>query len=490
MKVLTLALLAAMTASSGGAQVPLTLDTSFRCTRFLNNGLIALLPLEDGSVLASGWYVRIDGSNIPYSFFRILPNGDLDESWTSNWGYGDILTSGDYYYLTINGFPARYFRTTGTLDQGFLPITENYPHPGLVTYNGGDVYVQPDGMVLCTGDHRVAEQWGINAPGWYSLLRVDTNGILDSTYQWRKTDGVIWTLVPTTQGRLLVSGVYNTYEGQPEGRILRIWPDGSLDTTFHTNIIKGYATCLVEQPNGRILAGGQFVFPNEPDTLHLIRLMPDGALDTTFNNHTQYSHVPPLSFGDFAFSVNALLPLGDGRIMVGGDFTHIAGQLRRGIALLDSTGHLLTTAFTGQGCGLWHDFNSTYLYSGLTDIKQAPDGSIFVCGFFKGFDDGTVSDTSMTFIAKLHGLSVGIHEAERPVRQVQLWPNPGTDVLHIETGTTGHMDVQVRDAMGRAVLAASGTGVLKLSSAALSPGVYLIEVDSGGERRTVKWMKQ
>jgi len=151
---------------------------------------------------------------------------------------------------------------------------------------------------------------------------------------------------------------------------------------------------------------------------------------------------------------------------------------------------LLTTAFTGQGCGLWHDFNSTYLYSGLTDIKQAPDGSIFVCGFFKGFDDGTVSDTSMTFIAKLHGLSVGIHEAERPVRQVQLWPNPGTDVLHIETGTTGRMDVQVRDAMGRAVLAASGTGVLKLSSAALSPGVYLIEVDSGGERRTVKWMKQ
>jgi hypothetical protein len=285
--------------------------------------------------------------------------------------------------------------------------------------------------------------------------------------------------------------IYNTYEELPEGRILRIWPDGSLDSTFHTDIIKGYATCLVEQPNGRILAGGQFVFPNDPDTMHLIRLMPDGALDTTFNNHAEYGHVPQLSFGDFAFGVNAVLPLGDGRILAGGDFTHIDGQLRRGIALLDSTGHLLNTALNGAGCGLWHDYNSTYLYSFITDIKQAPDGSIFVCGFFKGFDDGTVSDTSMTFIAKLHGLSVGIQEPERPAWQVRVYPNPGTEVLHIETDVKGKVDVRVRDATGRAVLAAAGpSGSLELSSIGLSPGVYLVEVNTTDGRRTVKWVKQ
>ncbi|HRN38048.1 MAG TPA: T9SS type A sorting domain-containing protein [Flavobacteriales bacterium] len=73
---------------------------------------------------------------------------------------------------------------------------------------------------------------------------------------------------------------------------------------------------------------------------------------------------------------------------------------------------------------------------------------------------------------------------------VRLWPNPGTDVLHIETGTTGRVGVQVCDATGRAVLAAWGTGVLKLSSAALSPGVYFIEVTTSEGRQTVKWMKQ
>jgi uncharacterized delta-60 repeat protein len=480
-------------AKPSGAQVPLTLDTSFRCTRFLNLGLHDVLPLADGTVLASGFGVSIDNCCAlpPHSFFRLYANGDIDEEWSTNLGYGSILASGDYYYLTIDGFPVRYFRTTGAIDQSFQPLVENDAHPGLLNGNGGDVYVQPDGKVLCTGDHHVAEQWGINAPGWYSLLRVDTNGILDSTYQWRKTDGVIWTIRPTTQGRFLLSGVYNTYEGQPEGRILRIWPDGSLDSTFHTEIIKGYATCLKEQPNGRILAGGQFVFPNDPDTLHLIRLMPDGTLDTNFNNHTEYGHVPHLSFGDFGFSVNALVPLGDGRFIAGGDFTQIDGQLRRGIALLDSTGHLLNTALYGEGALLTHDFNSNHMYSQVNAIRQAPDGSIFLAGAFKGFDDGILRDTTMTFIAKLHGLSTGVQEIAKPVWQVQLWPNPGTDVLQIEATVKGRMEVLVRDATGRAVLVAtSPNGSLEMSSIGISPGVYLLEVNTADGRRTVKWVKR
>lgn len=50
--------------------------------------------------------------------------------------------------------------------------------------------------------------YGPNAPGYYSLLRLNTDGTLDSTYHYRKTNGVIWTIEPTTQGRFLLSGVY------------------------------------------------------------------------------------------------------------------------------------------------------------------------------------------------------------------------------------------------------------------------------------------
>ncbi len=493
MKALVFSLLVALASSSGVAQMPLSLDTSFRCTRFMNNGLLAILPLEDGSILASGSGVRVDGIlNPPYSFFRILSNGHLDDSWTTVPGYGDILAFGDYYYLTFDGFPLRYFRTTGERDQGFNPILENYLHAGLLHGNGGDVYVQADGMVLCTGDHRLGEQWGINSPGRYSLLRVDTNGMLDSTFQYRKTDGVIWTLEPTTQGRFLVSGVYNTYEGLPEGRILRIWPDGSLDDTFHTEIIKGYAACLVEQPNGRILAGGQFVFSNEPDTMHLIRLMPDGALDTTFNNHGEYKQLPELFFGDFAFGVHDVLPLEDGRLLVGGSFTHLDGQLRRGIALLDSTGHLLGTALTGGGCGLWHDHNSTFMYSQVNAIGQATDGSIYLAGFFKGFDDGTVSDTNITFIAKLNSLSVGMAEVQMPKHTLRVWPNPGEGHVRLSWLGQVQFSVEVIDTKGRMVLQQQATyAPFDLDLSHLPSGLYnLLVTAPDGTKTTAKWMYQ
>jgi uncharacterized delta-60 repeat protein len=374
-------------------------------------------------------------------------------------------------------------------------VAANYPCPDLNLGNGGDIYVQTDGKILCTGDHLMNNQWGINAPGYYSLLRVNPDATLDSTYRYRQTDGVIWTIEPTTQGRFLISGVYNTYEGLPEGRILRIWPDGSLDSTFHTSIIKGYAIPLVEQANGRIIAGGQFVFPNDPDTMHLIRLMPDGTLDTTFNNHAEYGRLytalgEEVWYDDFWFGVGDVKPLVDGTMLVAGNFTHIDGQLRRGIALLDSTGHLLNTALNGEGALLTHDFNSTFMYSQVNAIRLAPDGSIFLAGAFHGFDDGTVSDTGMYMIVKLHGLSTGIPEHEASAWQVRLWPNPGTDVLHVEAGIRGRFDVRVLDATGRQVLAGSAQGgPLELSSAGLAQGVYVVEVNTTEGRRAVKWVK-
>jgi hypothetical protein len=145
----------------------------------------------------------------------------------------------------------------------------------------------------------------------------------------------------------------------------------------------------------------------------------------------------------------------------------------------------------GQGCGLTHDFNSTFIYSGISSIRMAPDGSIFLAGALHGFDDGTVSDTGVYMICKLHGLSVGIHEIAQPAWQVRLWPNPGADVLHVEANAAGKLEVRVRDAAGRTVLAAtSPSGPLGLSSAGLGKGVYLVEVHTARGRKTVKWVKQ
>jgi hypothetical protein len=495
MKAPLLLLLTGFVASSGASQVPLSLDTSFRCTRFATGMLLDNLPLANGGIIATGYNTYIDGccnpENGPKTWLKFLSNGNIDESWPSGAGQGFIYPFGPYYYVS-NTFQ-RYFQATGEHDTSW---PNDDPWPAMLPGNMGNMTILPDGKIINVGNIWLQEQWGINAPSTYCLWRIEADGLVDSTYRWRKTDGIIWTIQPTTQGRFLLSGVYNTYEGLPEGRILRIWPDGGLDSTFHTSIIKGYAIPLVEQANGRIIAGGQFVFPNDPDTLHLIRLMPDGTLDTTFNNHAEYGRLGYTTLGDevwfddFWFSVGDVKPLADGTMLVAGNFTHIDGQLRRGIALLDSTGHLLNTALNGEGALLTHDFNSTFMYSQVNAIRLAPDGSIFLAGAFHGFDDGTVSDTSMTFICKLHGLSTGIPEHEASAWQVRLWPNPGTDVLHVEAGIRGRFDVRVLDATGRQVLAGSAQGgPLELSSAGLAQGVYVVAVNTTEGRRTVKWVK-
>ncbi|MEO5584780.1 MAG: T9SS type A sorting domain-containing protein, partial [Flavobacteriales bacterium] len=400
---------------------------------------------------------------------------------------GGILCHEAYYYIMAY-VPKRFLKISGDQDQTFSISGSN---PNFSALQGGGAFVQSDGKILFTGDHHLGQQYGPNAPGYYSVLRVNTDASLDTTYHFRKTDGVVWSIEPTTQGRFLLSGVYNTYEGIPAGRILRIWPDGSLDSTFHCDIIKGFARYLLEQPDGRIIAGGHFVLPNDPDTMHLIRLMPNGALDPSFNNHTEYKHFPQYSFADFGFDVNAVLQLGDGTIMVGGSFTHIDGQLRRGIALLDSTGHLLNASFTGQGCGLTHGINSTSLSSAISSISVAPDGSIFLAGSFHGFDDGTVNDPAQRMICKLHGLTTGVQEREAVLPGLRVFPNPGSETLHVETGMLGSVHVQVLDGTGRAVMAASSKeGTMQIDCGTLAPGVYLVEVRTDDGRRTVKWTKR
>ncbi len=71
------------------------------------------------------------------------------------------------------------------------------------------------------------------------------------------------------------------------------------------------------------------------------------------------------------------------------------------------------------------------------------------------------------------------------------FPNPGSDMLHIEAPTLGKLDVRVFDATGRTVLTASSQGSpLTLNSNALSPGIYLVQVNTTTGQRTVKWVKQ
>lgn len=84
----------------------------------------------------------------------------------------------------------------------------------------------------------------------------------------------------------------------------------------------------------------------------------------------------------------------------------------------------------------------------------------------------------------------GIDKNQRTVT-VLAYPNPGNDVLQIETDTKGPMDVRMLDTTGRVVLTASDPdGSLELGGSSLLPGLYLIQVSTAESRQTVKWTKR
>lgn len=86
---------------------------------------------------------------------------------------------------------------------------------------------------------------------------------------------------------------------------------------------------------------------------------------------------------------------------------------------------------------------------------------------------------------------VPVAESQAQTKAFTVWPNPGTDLLHIEPGVNGKAEVRLLDTMGRTMLTAtSTTGPLKLSSSGLAPGIYLVEVGTTGGKQTVKWLKQ
>lgn len=157
--------------------------------------------------------------------------------------------------------------------------------------------------------------------------------------------------------------------------------------------------------------------------------------------------------------------------------------------MIDTAGNLLDDELAYYGCdSVTGGVATTYSLGGLVGIKLLSDGYYYIYGRYTGFDDGTWYP-HQRMMSRLYPANVGVPDRQEP--SISVWPNPGTDVLHVETGMNDKVNVGVYDATGRAVLDATNpNGSLELSSAGISPGVYVVEVYSAIGRKTVKWIKQ
>src|SRR4051812_621281 len=127
----------------------------------------------------------------------------------------------------------------------------------------------------------------------------------------------------------------------------------------------GAVRAAIVQPDGKILLGGDFktLSPNSGSVFirnHIARLKPDGTLDPAFD--------PNANDAVLAITMQA-----NGKILLGGKFTSVAGVTRNHIARLNMDGSLDLSFDPGA-----NDVVST--------LALEADGKIFVGGLFTNID--------------------------------------------------------------------------------------------------------
>jgi uncharacterized delta-60 repeat protein len=262
-----------------------------------------------GRLQASG---QIDSFGVPDSIrsgavIRMF-EGSLDQVWVSNRVLavqpdGKVL----FEYLAMPGvFHLVRLNIDGSIDGSFAEATFNtfdlnqsfpvvydpvknstlQPPGGVWTASFPvlDAQIQSDGRIVLAG--QFTSYKGTPARG---LVRLQSDGTVDTSFnagggpQWTQTTETttffpsVENLEPQADGKLLVSGNFEAFNGVAAPGIASLNPDGSVDTSFVAPALRDkysrVSSALARQLDGSFLLSGPYTFPNEALSPSFIRLV-------------------------------------------------------------------------------------------------------------------------------------------------------------------------------------------------------------------------
>jgi uncharacterized delta-60 repeat protein len=204
-------------------------------------------------------------------------------------------------------------------------------------------------------------------------------------------EGEIYAMIIQPDGKLVVGGKFESYNGSYHRNIMRLNADGAIDASFHDTMGTcndrpvvyetqrwGEVTKMVQYPDGKIIMGGGFNWYNYALTGNLTRISANGDLDLTFNPGTGFNNT---------VTSTAVLP--DGKIMVAGNFSKYFGVDKKGVARLNTDGSLDMSFNTGTGVeGLLRTGYQGLGFSQYVNAMaiQPNDSKVLIGGGFKAFN--------------------------------------------------------------------------------------------------------
>ena len=145
-------------------------------------------------------------------------------------------------------------------------------------------------------------------------------------------NGEVLAMAVQTDGKIIIGGRFSAVNGVPRNNIARLNADGTLDRSFADKMetgVNGQVNAVVLPPAGGVIVGGQFTQLGNVEAMNLGRYNADGTPDKSFGT------APGQELGANGI-VFALTAQPDGKIVVGGNFSTVFGQPRRGVARLNT----------------------------------------------------------------------------------------------------------------------------------------------------------
>lgn len=269
-------------------------------------------------------------------------------------GDGKILLGGTYQ----SGYPAlgRMFED-GMPDETF--------DPGSGVGIGGtiqEIIVQPDGKIIIAGVFT-----SYNGVARKNIARLNSDGSLDLTFDpGSGPNSGITSIALQPDGKVLVAGNFTTFNGITYNRLVRLDTTGQLDSAFlNGSGYNGIVKKIILQDDGKIVACGNFTFYNNVDSRCVNRINTDGSLDASFNVGTPFS---------WEYNASSVSLTTDQKIIVTGTFPVFNGEDHPLIVKLNSDGTIDDSFYSTL------DATEEYLGASI-----ASDGKIIVFGNFENY---------------------------------------------------------------------------------------------------------
>ncbi len=445
----------------------------------------------DGKIVVVGHSTT--NSSSYFVVARYNSNGSLDPTWDVDgvvttsvipWvacsATGVALQSDGKIVVVGNsdsGFALVRYQIDGSIDSSF-GLAGIVISP-IASADAKSVAIQSDGKIVVAGSIYDGSNFD------FMISRYHSDGSVDSTFD---LDGMVITAIGKgfdgarsvaiqVDGKIVVAGPSSV----GACTILRYNTNGALDSTFDydgmatTSIALGFsANSIALQSDGKIVAAGNS-YNGQYAVYALARFINNGALDNTFDT----DGVVTTEIGPYSTPSSVAIHA-DGKIVVAGSISY-AGSYADFVITRYLINGTLDSTFDSDG------ITTTYIMGSPTNIAYAvaiqKDGNIVVAG---SADHASLHPIA---VVRYIGVTSKIIDSTTQNNSISIYPNPANNEIQL-SNIDDLKTIKIYAVDGRVVMQINQPTSNTISIEQLARGHYLISFKTSNSVKNARFVKQ